>query len=180
MNELLKKIKDDLKDSMTLEVKLRKENKINSDEFDKAVSQKAVSRAIISMIPTLGKKPGDTTESDIVKLLTKYIRNEKERTLYELHFLKEKDVKDKGPSQVRELVSTKISQLGDELTSYVIEIAQSYLPKQVTEKEVIEFIKTIDFSKFKNKMQAMGLIMKQFPGSDGNFIKSILVKWNQE
>jgi uncharacterized protein YqeY len=70
-----------------------------------------------------------------------------------------------------------MTRLGDTLTSTKIKIAQKYLPKQVSDDEIIAFVKTIDMSQFKNKMQAMGLIMKQFKGLDGNIAKRILMKY---
>lgn len=177
MNKVLQQIKDDLKVSMKKEIEFRKRTDMSQDDYDLMISQKIVSRAIISMIPLTGKKPNETTESDIIKLLNRYIKNEKERTLYELHFLKEDDVKDKSSSEVKKIVSDKIQELGDKLTSYLIEIAQGYLPKQASEEDIISYIKeNIDLSKFKNKMQAMGPLMKQFSGTDGNFMKSILMK----
>lgn len=176
MNKLLTQLKTDLVIAMKLEVDFRKQGiSEGNDEYDKAIAHKTVSRAIISMIPQTGKKPDQTTEEDIQKLLTKYVSMEKERSLYELGYLKESDVDGKSASEVKKLVSDKIQQLGDNLTSYLIEIGQSYLPKQASEEEIINFIKTIDMSKFKNKMQAMGLIMKEFPGCDGTFAKNILL-----
>jgi hypothetical protein len=182
MNKLLKQLKEDLALAMKVEIGIRK----GLDEDGKAllelsggedvvIAQKTVSRAIISMIPQLGKKPEETTEEDIQQLLKKYIGMEKERTLYELSFLKEKDIAGKSASEVKKIVTDKIQELGDEVTSHQIEIAQEYLPKQASEEEIKAFIETIDMSKFKNKMQAMGLIMKQFPGLDGNFAKKILM-----
>lgn len=47
-----------------------------------------------------------------------------------------------------------------------------------TDEEIITWInQNVDFSKFKNKMQAMGLIMKHFGATaDGNTVKKILQK----
>ena len=89
--------------------------------------------------------------------------------------LTEVDVKDVTASEIKKIVNSKLTELGDTLTSPEIRAAQSYLPKQATEEEIREWIKNnIDFSQFKNKMQAMGPIMNQFKGSDGNFVKNIL------
>jgi len=175
MNEILKAIKADLKNAMTLEVQFRKENVKDGDHYDLVIAQKTVSRAIISMIPETGKKPGDTTEEDIFKLLKKYIGNEKERTLYELSFLKRDDVEGKSAPEVKKIVKDKIQELGTDLTSYHIKLAQNYLPESASAEEISEFIETLDLSQFKNKMQAMGLIMKQFPGCDGNTAKKVLL-----
>ena len=64
----------------------------------------------------------------------------------------------------------------NEVTSKLISILESYLPEMVSDEEVITWIKeNIDFSTLKNKMQAMGIIMKQFGKTvDGNNVKRIL------
>jgi len=177
MSEILKRIKQDLKEAMTAEVRLRKMNVLEGAVFDTAICQKTVSRAIISMFPKIGKKPADATDDDVIKLLKKYIAQEKERTIYELGYLKEKDVEGKSAPEVKKLVDDTVRELGDALTSNVIAIAQVYLPNQATEEEITEWIKeNIDFSQYKNKMQAMGPIMLHFKGADGNFVKSIVQK----
>jgi uncharacterized protein len=57
-----------------------------------------------------------------------------------------------------------------------ISVIETYLPKQATEDEITAWIhENVDFSSFKNKMQAMGMIMKHFgPRADGNAVKKIL------
>jgi uncharacterized protein YqeY len=54
-----------------------------------------------------------------------------------------------------------------------------YLPKQINDSEIIKYLDTLDFSKFKNKMQAIGMVTKYFPdGSvDGSIIKNIVLKY---
>ena len=177
MSEILKQIRSDLKIAMTGEVQLRKSQIASGDVFDAAIAHKTVSRAIISMFPEIRKKPADATDNDVIKLLKKYIAQEKERDVYQYGHLKEKDVQDKTASEVKKLVNDTIQKLGDALTSKKIFIAQSYLPIQPTEYQVTTWIKdNIDFSCIKKKMQAMGPIMKQFPGCDGTFVKNILLK----
>lgn len=179
MNQTLIHIKTNLKLAMLVEVEWRKNADDSlSKEYETAIAQKDVSRAIISMIPSTGKKPEKTTDEDIQSLLRKYISMEKERLLYEQHHILQSDVEGKTASQVKKIVNDKIQELGDSLTSIKIEIADKYLPKQASEEEIIAFIETIDMSQFKNKMQAMGLIMKQFPGLDGNVAKRILINCN--
>jgi len=60
--------------------------------------------------------------------------------------------------------------------SLFLEYLQSFLPKQATEEEIESWIKeNVDFDSFKNKMQAMGIIMKHFGNSaDGKTVKAIL------
>jgi len=162
--------------AMKEEVSFRKEGLLTSTACEYSIAQKTVSRAIISMCPEIGKKPGDVTNDDTIKLLKKYINQEKERNLYQFGYLKEADIEGKSGPEVKKLVADTIRDCGDSLTSTVIEIAQGYLPKQATEDEIVKWIsENIDFTKFKNKMQAMGPIMKQFKGSNGNVVKSILL-----
>jgi uncharacterized protein YqeY len=184
MSEILKRIREDLKTVMGIEIQYRK---MGADKFldahpttnmsyDVMISQKNVSRAIISMFPEIGKKPADATDDDTIKLLKKYIKNEKERLLYTNKHITESDVNGLNPSQLRKLVGKKFQELGDSLTSIKIKIAQKYLPKQATKYEITLWInENINFSDYKNKMQAMGPIMAQFKGCDGNIVKSILM-----
>lgn len=54
-------------------------------------------------------------------------------------------------------------------------LAEKYLPKKATRQEVLEFITTIDFSKLKNKMVAVGITKKHFGTSgDGKMISDII------
>jgi hypothetical protein len=176
MSEILKQIREDLKTAMTTEVQLRKQNITSGLVFDAIVAQKTVSRAIISMFPEIGKKPSEGTDDDVIKLLKKYIGQEKERQLYIDKHLTEIDVKGLSLGELKKIVSEKIQELGEKLTSPNLFVAQKYLPKQATEEEVTSWIsENLDLSNYKNKMQAMGPIMKQFKGCDGNFVKDILM-----
>ena len=60
--------------------------------------------------------------------------------------------------------------------SEYLTILEGYLPKQVSEGEIRAWIDShVDFSTFKNKMQAMRPIMAHFGGAaDGNIVKKIL------
>ena len=61
-------------------------------------------------------------------------------------------------------------------TSPFIAIIEAYLPKMATQDEIGQWITAnIDFSAYKNKMQAMGTIMAHFGASaDGNTVKQVL------
>ncbi len=63
-----------------------------------------------------------------------------------------------------------------EEASEYLNILGSYLPKMATREEIITWIKeNIDFSEYKNKMQAMGVIMKHFgKQADGKLVSTIL------
>jgi len=60
--------------------------------------------------------------------------------------------------------------------STFIQILEAYLPKPVSRDEILDWIhQNVDFSEFKNKMQAMKPIMSHFGSSaDGNVVKQIL------
>jgi len=64
-------------------------------------------------------------------------------------------------------------------TSGYLDILQTYLPKMAGRDEIISWITdNIDFSQFKNKMQAMGPVMKHFGKlADGKIVNQILKEW---
>jgi uncharacterized protein YqeY len=53
-------------------------------------------------------------------------------------------------------------------TAQHISYLEEYLPKAITDSEIIEFLDTLDFLKFKNKMQAVGEVTKHFPDGSVN------------
>ncbi len=63
-----------------------------------------------------------------------------------------------------------------EATSDYFELLQRYLPRMADEAEIKAWIEaTMDFSKMKSPMQAMGQVMKHFGKlADGNMVKAIL------
>jgi uncharacterized protein len=60
--------------------------------------------------------------------------------------------------------------------SEFIQVLETYLPKLASREEILDWIhRNVDFSEFKNKMQAMKSIMSHFGSSvDGNVVKQIL------
>lgn len=60
--------------------------------------------------------------------------------------------------------------------SAYITILNGYLPAQASEEEIREWIVAhVDFSQYRNKMQAMGAIMKHFGSkADGNAVRQVL------
>ena len=67
----------------------------------------------------------------------------------------------------------------NEESSAYLDILKLYLPKMAPREEIIAWIReNIDFSDFKNKMQAMGSIMKHFgKQADGKMVNQILQEW---
>ena len=66
-----------------------------------------------------------------------------------------------------------------EATSEYLQVLEAYLPRQVSREEIVAWTRAnIDFGRFKNKMQAMGVIMKHFgKTADGKFVNQILKDW---
>ena len=65
-----------------------------------------------------------------------------------------------------------------ETTSEYLQFLELYLPQMTSEEEISAWVnENIDFSQFKNGMQAMGPIMKHFgKTADGNLVKKVLAK----
>ena len=96
---------------------------------------------------TRPKKPEEITDDDILGIIKGLVKSEQ-----------------------------TVLEIKKEEASEYLEILQSYLPAAATREEITAWIKdNIDFSQFKNKMQAMGPIMKHFgAAADGNSVKKIL------
>jgi uncharacterized protein YqeY len=105
-------------------------------------------RVILGEFGRLDKK--ELSDDEVVKILIKLMKAEKE----------------------------VLEQKGEAADSEFIKVIETYLPKMATEDEIKAWIQqNIDFSQFKNKMQAMSLIMKHFGATaDGNFVKKIIQK----
>jgi len=147
---LIKKLKDDLKRAM-----LGKNNPVRD-----------TIRIIMGEYPSLTvpielksgkkttrvKKPEEITNHDLLGIIRKLVKSEK--TVLEI---KKKDSSD------------------------YLTILESYLPKMATKEEITAWItENIDFSEFKNTMQAMGTIMKHFGKlADGNLVKQLLQELNK-
>lgn len=169
-------LKENLKKAMKQEIEMRKINQISGTTYEMVIATKEVVRTIISMYPEIGVKPNQATNDDTLKLLKKYIAIEKIRELYLQHFLSGTMVMGLSSKELNKLQKEKIIDMGNELTSMKINIAKFYLPKEAGIVEIKEWVeKNIDFSQYKNKMQAMGPIMKEFKGCDGNIVKQIIL-----
>lgn len=82
---------------------------------------------------------------------------------------------------LRKLIKSEkelLEKKGDDTESEYIRIIEDYLPKMVSEAQIAAWIsENIDFSQFKNKMQAMRPIMQHFGDrADGDTVKQILQK----
>jgi uncharacterized protein YqeY len=105
-------------------------------------------RVILGEFGRLDKK--EVSDDEIIKILKKLMKSERE----------------------------VLEQKGEAADSEFIKVIENYLPKMAAEEEITAWINEhIDFSQFKNKMQAMGLVMKHFGATaDGNFVKEIIQK----
>jgi uncharacterized protein len=112
---------------------------------EKNEGRKDAIRVIMGEFGRGGKK--ELSDEEVVAILKKLVKSEKEL----------------------------LAQKGEEGSSF-LEVVESYLPKQASNEEIISWIKAnIDFAQFKNKMQAMGPIIKHFgAAADGNAVKQIL------
>ncbi len=80
---------------------------------------------------------------------------------------------------IKKLVKSELEVLeksGSARSNRFVEVAESYLPQLADEKAIRTWIAgNIDFSEYKNKMQAMRPIMQHFgANADGNMVKKIL------
>ncbi len=81
-------------------------------------------------------------------------------------------------SIIRGLVKSEktVLELKKEASSPYLELLTLYLPKMIDAETIKAWIEeNVDFSKFKNPMQAMGFVMKHFGKTvDGSMVKLIL------
>jgi len=93
------------------------------------------------------KKPDEITNDDIIGIINGLVKSEQ-----------------------------TVLEIKKETTSEYLEILKRYLPKLVSRAEIEAWIKkNVDFSQYKNKMQAMGTIMKHFgKTADGKQVNQIL------
>lgn len=108
--------------------------------------KKSILRVIMG---EFGRQAGkELPDAEVIKIIKKLVKSEKE----------------------------VLAQSGGGETNRFVEVAESYLPRMATEDEIAAWIRdNIDFSQFKNKMQAMSPIMAHFGASaEGNVVKKIL------
>ena len=126
------------------------QDRIKKDLLAAMKAQDAETTATLRVIMgEFGRMPSKTLEDgDVIKILKKLQKSEKE-------------------------VLARQGRTGD---SPFITILEQYLPQMVSEAEIEAWIRAnIDFTRYKNKMQAMGDIMRHFgEGADGNQVKALL------
>ena len=72
-----------------------------------------------------------------------------------------------------------VLEITGQTASDYLEILQSYLPQMIDREAITIWIsENIDFSQYKNRMQAMGSVMKHFGKlADGKIVNQILKEW---
>lgn len=113
---------------------------------EKNQSKKDALRVVMGEMARLDKK--QFTDDEIILIFKKLIKSETEM----------------------------LEKSGQGNTSPFMETLETYLPQMASEEEIRRWITAnIDFSSYKNKMQAMGPIMAHFGSSaDGNVVKTVL------
>ena len=145
---LLDKLKQDLKTAM-----------LNKDPEGRNATRQIMAEFPKLTVPltlesgkksTRPKKPAEITDDDIIGIIKGLVKSEQ-----------------------------TVLEAKKETTSKYLEILQAYLPKMVSAEEIVAWIReNIDFSQYKNKMQAMGSIMKHFgKAADGKQVNQILQEW---
>ncbi len=111
------------------------------------------------------------TKDEDLKRTLRVLIGELQRTNHKIELLSDKAV----VGTIRSLL--KAENMGSEDKQY-FNILRTYLPKQLNEQEIKTWIiNNVDFSQLKNKMQAVGMVIKQFGGLvDGKSVKSIVQK----
>ena len=113
-------------------------------------------RLTVPVVMTTGKKttrpktPSEITDADIEGIITGLIKSE----IATLHYI-------------------------DRETSSYLVVLQSYMPETVDEDEVKEWIiLNVDFTKFKNKMQAIGVVKAHFGNkADSKMVSALIKEW---
>jgi uncharacterized protein len=113
-------------------------------------------------------KAKDTERTGAIRILIGEFQRQPVKELTDEHVL----------AIIKKLVKSEnelLASAGKDGSEYLT-ILEGYLPQQVNEDEIRIWIDAhIDFSTFKNKMQAMRPIMAHFGGAaDGNIVKRIL------
>lgn len=172
---ILTKMQNEMRLAMINESDLRKKGITDGKIFEALLSVKYIVRSALSILPDMDIKPENATDDDMIEVLKKVIFKEKTSELYNQKILTEKDVVGLSPKELISLTKEKIFELGEDLKSMNIGIAETYLPKHATKEEIKQWIiENIDFSKFNNKMQAMKPTIKHFKRVDGLIVNNII------
>lgn len=118
---------------------------------------------------TLAIKNKDEEKKEAVRVILGELARGEQKVLSDDQVIKILGKLKKSEQEVMEKTGAKED-------SAFLKIVDGYLPKMATEEEIRAWIKeNVDFSAFKDKMQAMRPIMQHFVGrADGNAVRRIL------
>ncbi|MFH0728384.1 MAG: GatB/YqeY domain-containing protein [Pseudomonadota bacterium] len=130
---------------MTLQEKIK--NDLTGAIKAKDEEKKSTIRVILGEFSRGGKK--ELPDDEVISILKKLVKSEREV------------LQQKGNAAA---------------ASPFIDIIETYLPRTASEAEIAAWVReNVDFSQFKNKMQAMKPVMAHFGSrADGNMVKKIL------
>ena len=85
----------------------------------------------------------------------------------------DKEVDDKTAIRIMKKLTKSAKEVND---LELIALMKEYIPEEISEDEIKKWIQdNVDFSQLKNKMQAVGQVMKNFQGKvDGAMVKGII------
>lgn len=128
-------------------------------------------------------KEGSTVRRNNIKFLVGQFQNaskNKEKTVEDAEAIK--IIKNIHKSMNDVAIPNILKNKGKWSTDYkeameFVELCEEILPKEATEEDIRNFLKTVDFSCLKSKMQAVGMTTKHFNGNvDGNLVKTIVME----
>lgn len=133
---------------MSLQLQIKKDLMTAMKERDEV--RKETLRVVMGEFARMDKKA--LSDEDVIKILKKLVKSESEA------------------------LEMSAGTSGGAKESPFIGVIEAYLPRMASEDEVRDWIaKNVDFSKYKDKMQAMRDIMGHFEGNaDGKMVRSIL------
>ncbi len=124
----------------------------------------------------------DTIKSDMIEAYKNGYRHTASTLKVLLGDIQRDPNKDFSDEKVMSVIKRNIKlakeslRFGNEDARREIELLEKYLPQPVSRDELKEFLDTVDFSKLKSKMQAIGLAVKYFAPKpvDADDVKELL------
>lgn len=123
-------------------------------------------------------------EKDLKNTEHKDIKNSLKVVVGELQRQRNKEVPDDEVIKILKKLTKYVDETPEELRTkellFYREIINTYIPKNdITDEEILDWIKNnVDFTALKNKMQAVGVVMKNFQGKlDGARVKELVTNY---
>jgi uncharacterized protein YqeY len=117
-------------------------------------------------------KEKQTVRKNNIKYLLGEIQNKEKST--KVKFSSSEDIIKSVYKQSKDSLDFYEGEEADKIND-LLNLCDELLPKQATEKEVREYLNTVNFRNLKNKFVVIGLANKHFNGNvDNNLVKSLL------